>query len=216
MTMSHRLFALTALLLGCGCGSAQTPAPQPVAEAPTPPHEPLPMPTGVTTSDVSFARMETPEVLAPLGVVQFDSDGQQTCGVTDEGRIFCAHPDGRTFELTGFPEAIAVEVGSGCGEPLCIITRDDTAVCVTTRHGNWDPGARIEMPAVRDISLLGCFGCAVSLDGHLACFGGRQDHMAFLSPPRLVVGLENVVDVEVEADQICAQIGRERITCAPQ
>lgn len=214
MTMSHRLLALIALLVGCG--STPVPASHPVAEAPTPPRESLPVPAGVAISDVSFAQMEPPEVLAPFGVVQFDSDGQQTCGVTSEGRIFCAHPDGRTFELTGFPEAIAVEVGSGCGEPLCIITRDHTAVCVTTRHGNWDPGARIEMPAVRDISLHGCFGCAVSLDGHLACFGGRQDHMAFLSPPRLVVGLENVVDVEVEADQICAQIGRERITCAPQ
>jgi hypothetical protein len=207
---------LASTLFALGCGGAQTTAP-----APTPPQAPVfatptALPSGVETGDVQFAEMAPPEALDRFGVVRFDGDGEQACGVTREGRVFCAHPDGSTFELTGFPPAIDVEVGNGCGEPLCILTADHVAMCITTRIGEWDPRERIEMPNVQDLSMHGCFGCAVSLDGHLACFGARTDHRAFLQPPRLVAGLDHVTEVQVEAARICVNVNRERIVCAAE
>lgn len=200
--------AVVLVLIGCGGAERATPSTTPTVVAE--------VAQTTAPSPVGFTHPEAPAALQQLGVVQHDSDGQHACGVTPAGRVFCVQPSGSTFEISGFPPAIAVEVGNGCGEPLCILTADHVAMCVTTRHGHWDPRERIEMNDVQDVSLDGCFGCAVSLNGHLACFGARTDHIAFLQPPRLVANMENVTDVEVERTRICAVIGGERIVCTAE
>lgn len=111
--------------------------------------------------------------------------------------------------------ALAVEVGHGCGDPICVIEDNHNARCNVTNERHWNPrGVAMELTDVRAISLYGCFGCAVSLDGHLACFGGRTDHALFVHPPQLVYAMQHAIDVEVDAARVCVALEDGRVFCA--
>ncbi len=153
---------------------------------------------------------EHPRVRVEVGAAtDVASTHAQVCVVHDEGALSCFRPGHPPRRVEGLPPMRRVSLAEGSAEIVCAISTEDELVCFASRGAP----RTVRIPGVRDVAVNGGVVCAVSREGRVACFGNPQDRVAFESSPRVIAGLEHVVQLSLGPRHGCAWTQDERVRC---
>lgn len=181
-----------------------------------------------------FDQAKARVVLELAGASKIARSQSKLCGLTDEGRVFCARPSGGLLShverrgplelslLRGVVDAVDLDMATDGGP--CVLRRDGSALCVGRRPGSiddideegfiFDP---VEIPRLSDARRIATGrqgSCAIKADATVVCWGRNvlrreQDRVE----PMVVPGLDDAVELAVGDMHACAIQSTGRVLC---